>query len=334
MNDEFLENYQEDTGINPPNERAKGWLLTQERALEIYEFIQNSLDVTQWDLPIKSENFKKMSFADFITKAKPRIIYKPEIANFNPSIVADDCINILETMPMTFETIKNRMEDVFRSLLVVNEDMDSFIKDMEFDKTELNTQIRELEKENQILRDELELTKIELQKKETGIKPLTDIIQIRVKEIIKLYQDFKQCIGKEEEMIKFLPIFEKEVESTIKLIQLKETQVLNSELNEYLTKKENEIKQRQETSEPLPPEEEFPDDDAYFEPESDEEEDQDDPRTPLVKKRGYSIEKFEEAQKNFKRDISWSDEEYDRNMVTYIHMTEKGIKWKPPKKKK
>lgn len=329
MNEPFnINNF--DEGFEPEikTERAKSWLLTQERALEIYEFIQGSLDVTQWDIPIKSENFKKMGFADFLTKAKPRIVYKPEFANYNPSVVADDCINILETMPITFDQIKNRMEDVFRSLLVVNEDMDSFIKDIEYDKAEAETQITNLIKENQDLRDELELTKIELQKKEAGIKPLTDVIQIRIKEIIKLYQEFKSCIGKEEEMIKFLPIFEKEVESTIKLIQLKEAQVLNSELNEYLTSKQIANTPEEPTTTPKKEEEDFPDDDAYFETEPDE----DDPRPPMFREAEYTIEEYEEAVDNVKRLKKWNDNEYNAQLLFYVYSKKKGEKWKQPTK--
>lgn len=307
-------------------QRQKGWLLTQERAMEIYDFIQSSLEVTQWDVPIKSENFTKLPFADFLDKAKKRIIYKPEFSNFNPTVVADDCINILETMPQTFDQIKNRMEDVFRSILVVNEDMDGFIKDVEQDKEELKVQVSELEKQNQYLRDELEITKLELEKKQYGIKPLTDVIKIRIKEIIKLYGDFKKCIGEEKEMKKFLPIFEKEVDSTIALIQLKEQQVLESQV--YKRPEEEPHKEEQGEDYDMDGEpDEFPEDDATFG------EEEDDPRTELAKKHDIPIDVFLEAVEivTEKRKNNWADKFFDMQVVRCARAIDRGERWKAPK---
>ena len=306
-------------------ERMKGWLLTQERAMEIYDFVQSSLDVGEWDVPIKSENFTKLQFSEFISKAKKRIIFKPEFSNFNPTVVADDCINILETMPVTFDQIKNRMEDVFRSILVVNEDMDGYIKDIEQDKEEMKIKLEELRNENQDIRDELELTKIELEKKQFGITPLTDIINIRVKEIVKLYNEFKACIGDEKEMKKFLPIFETEVDSTLKLIELKRKQVLESE-----TYSPKPLQYDDPAPAPENQEEDFPDDDAKF---GDGEDDNDDPRTTVAKENNVPVEVFIEVTEQFRRPTQWNEEVYNAEIVIACMSKMETGKFKQPRVK-
>jgi hypothetical protein len=215
------------TEVKMPTERVKHWVMTQERALQIYELIQTSLDPKTWEVIVKSEN-TKAPLGDFIDKAKKRIIFKPEFGNYSPSTVADDALTILGSLEVTFDQVRNRLEDSFRSILVVNEDMDQFIKGLESEVAVKEDENNALQNENVMLKDEIKLLKEEIRKKDAGIRPLTDVIRIRVNEIIKLYQQFKELIGDESEMKKFLPIFEKEVDTTIKLIEMRREQILSS----------------------------------------------------------------------------------------------------------
>jgi len=330
MKDEEYTDYEEEgEAFKERNPHIKGYILVQERALEIYEYIQSSLDVTEWNVPIKSENYKKMSFKEFLEKAKKRIIYRPEFSNYNPSVVADDCINILETMPTTFDTIKNRMEDVFRSLLVVNEDMDGLLKDVEYQKNEYETTIRNLKKENQTLRDEIEITRIELQKKDEGLEPLMDIINIKLNDIINLYDDFKRILGNESEMRKFLPIFQKEIDTTKKLIEARKQGLTTKNsipLKPYNTEKEERIIEAdtEETTE------EFPKDDITYVVEDETEEEIELPAGFIRNK--FTIDDYKEAVANVERKPSWNEQAYELYLIRYIlDRNEKNKRKRKPK---
>lgn len=241
-------------------ERIKHWQLTQERALELYELIQSSLDPSTWEVFIKSEN-TKMTIQEFLEKGRKRIIYQPENSTYAPSVVADDALVIIDSLPASFDNLRNRLEDSFRSILVVNEDMNNFIASIEHETDTAKDEVENLRAENERLVSEVAHLKQELDDKMMGITPLTDVINIRVKEIIKLYEDFKKCLGNESEMKKFLPVFEKECEYTIKLIELKRKQVLESKQFHN-----DEVEELGEEPEYLPDEgeEEVVDDDAVL----------------------------------------------------------------------
>lgn len=289
-------------------ERGHRWELTNERALEIYELIMQSLDPETWEVLVKSENMN-MSLGEFIKKGRTRIIYRPEFNNYNPSIVADDSLEILNSLKITFDNLKHRMEDSFRSILVVNEDMDSFIKSIEQERDEEKQNLKELQEENNDLREEIAQLKEELELKKEGIEPLTDIIQIRIKEIIKLYHEFKKCIGEESEMKKFLPIFQKEVDNTVKLIELKQKQIFE---NKARTPK---IKETKET-EFMDDDKESVDDNAKM-PESTE-------NLDIPEKFRDTPEEYRDAIKNIKRRKNWSDALYDVEVERYIQYKQMG----------
>lgn len=217
-------------GVSSNQSRADRWTLTAERALEIYELILSSLDPTTWDVWIKSQN-KKMSLSDFVEAGKQRIIYRPEFAGYNPTEVADDSLTILNGLPDKFDHLKNRMEDAFRSILIVNEDMNQNIAGFEQEMEELRQDRELVIQENNDLRRQNAMLKEQLKKKEAGVQPLCEIIDIGCKEVIKLYEDFKKCIGEEEEMKKFLPIFQREVDTINKLIKLKQSQIFDSSID-------------------------------------------------------------------------------------------------------
>ncbi|MFC1754372.1 hypothetical protein ACFL96_13435 [Thermoproteota archaeon] len=233
-------------------ERSRHWQLTQERALELYELIQNSLDPSTWEMFIKSEN-SKMSIGDFLEKARKRIIYQPENSVYAPSVVADDALVIIDSLPAAFDNLRNRLEDSFRSILVVNEDMNNFIEKIEQEADDAHAEADRARVDNQRLTDEIVHLKKELEDKQEGIKPLIDILNIRIKSILAMFQDFKKCLGNEEEMKKFMPIFDKEVEYTEKLVELKRKQILEST---PFVPEEVEDESVFEEEDSLPPEEE------------------------------------------------------------------------------
>ena len=221
------------------NNREKSWIILQKRGLELYEYIQQSLDPKQWEVPIESEG-AMVPLDDFKKKAKLRL--NPHEHTFSPTTVASDSLVILDALDTLFYNVRNRLEDSFKSVLIVNEDMNEYVKGKDTEIGSKSTECQNLIDENKFLREKLDEVHKELKQKELGIKPLADIITLRVKEITKLYNDFKKAIGEDGDMKTFIPVFEREVDQTIKLMEIKKEQILKSAIDysdlEYKPKEE------------------------------------------------------------------------------------------------
>lgn len=201
--------------------RAKNWLVTQERAMDTFDRVCDSTNIESINVFVKSKR-EKQPIQEFINESRQRL--NPYGERFSPTTVADDAISVLEGIQYYLDSIRQRFEDSFRSLITVNEDMNEFIKSIEQDKNSHKDDMVHLKDENQRLRDENEKLKEKIKEKDEGFKPIADIVHVRSQELIKLFDEFKKTVGtgKVEEMEKYLPLFEKEIEITKKLINIKQ----------------------------------------------------------------------------------------------------------------
>lgn len=210
--------------------REKHYTLTLERAKEIYEIILRTTDFNAWEVFVDSRQ-DRMLLSEFKEYAHTRMNHLDQGNPYNPSMVAKDCLMILDAQAGVFDNLGRQLENAFKGILVVNEDMGNNIEQFETEIEDNKQTITELEEQISHQAEEIELLQTQLQEKHDLIEPLRDIIEIRTEEIIKLYDDFKSAIGDDIKMKSFKDIFKKEIDCTKQLIRFKLKQILESSLD-------------------------------------------------------------------------------------------------------
>jgi len=217
-------NTQRKTNIS--EEREKSWLLTNERAMEIYDSLQEFTDLSTWEV-LQHSTHKRiplLELRDDTIKKLRNVGYEP----INPIHLCWDFVHVVDGLTGTMETMRTRLNDSFRSLLVVHEDMNNFIDGLETDEQGMKEKLIELEEENQHLQAQNDEMHKQLTFKEAGIKPLMDILDIRMTELLNMYKDMSKILDKPEDIKKYENIFKKEVERTYQLVEIKRQQIFET----------------------------------------------------------------------------------------------------------
>lgn len=212
------------------SERGKRWTLTEERALEIYELLQNSMNTQNWDVYVLSLQ-EKVPMDDFMKRCQAMMSRNNPEVPFRPSIVAQDCMHYLRAFDDVLERLRHRMEDAFRSLLVVNEDMNKYLETMEDETLQLkedvkyaNDRITELERENEELRNQLKY-------KENGIHPVKRIVEVRMSQILELMDAMKKASTDDKQFKKYAVIIQEEVDHMASLVTQRQEQLFSGPID-------------------------------------------------------------------------------------------------------
>ncbi len=128
--------------------RNNFWETTQERAKELIQIGLDDTDLSKWMVHIQSTH-QRVSLSKFI-QACSEALADPSHINHRPKKIAMDQQTVLEQLPILMEKFRNRFENAFSGMLLVNEDIYEFIKgkDAELAKQEkLCEEFREQNKE-------------------------------------------------------------------------------------------------------------------------------------------------------------------------------------------
>jgi len=190
----------------------ENWIINEERAKELYDYIMNNIYIEGWEIYIEGHN--KMSFADAMKLIKKMIFQSRFIE------ASDIMLKLLESLPSNIHILKNRLEDIFRSFLNIDEQKNYIIDTVTevIDKTEdvsirVNDENQKLKEENKRLKDMLEFSQQEYFE-------YWKIVNVKLENVYKKYE-LLSSFKDENELKSYLESLQIELKYGIKPIEEK-----------------------------------------------------------------------------------------------------------------
>lgn len=241
--------------------------IISERAIDWFNKAKEYLDPENVNVFVQSEN-KSIPYIEFKSMAQQYL--DPHGQFYRPDVIAYDMMGAIESLFVMLDSAKGRYEESFKSFMTINEEMTLHIDTVEDENKHLLELRKTLEEENLKLRQGIIGAQNEAKIKREGLEPLFALAEIKLKEILSLYDKLKKEIGDEKKMAKFIPAMQDEVESAKRIIKAKlEVMKQTEEEMKKLLEKKSEIHEEEEN-------EKSPDDDEKDEEDIEDDDDDDD----------------------------------------------------------
>lgn len=239
------------------------WGVVEERAEELFNFTNDNLDVNQWEIVVKG--YGRMPYQDFLTRARASIRFG------RIEEVTNAMLDAFENIQSHFDNIKIRFSDVFRSHLNIIEEKKLTIDTMLEQIEESDEKVANIQLENDRLREENDKLRAINNFSKNGYQELWKIIEVKLDNLMELYQDIEN-INDKDELKSYLQAIRTELKVGIKPIEAKKRFILKEQMKEFgfndedvINKKDKEDSQKIEPdSQKIEPEKEIKVDTSKF----------------------------------------------------------------------
>jgi hypothetical protein len=197
------------------------WEKSEERANDLYEFTQDGLELSQWE--VNMPYYGRMSFNEFLDKAKKEVRIGRYIE------VTEAMFHIFADMQNHFNIVKIRFNDVFRGLLTTLEEKKMGIDAVEEKLDENEVIVEEYKLENEKLKEENKKLRLLLEHSNSGYCEMWKIIEVKMENLMSIYKDIDKVETKEE-VLSYIQAMKTELNVGLKPIKAKKQFIIKQQI--------------------------------------------------------------------------------------------------------